>query len=33
MKAKIGEIWLVLIPIISYDANGDININLQKSHV
>lgn len=30
MKAKIGEIWLVLIPIISYDANGDININLQK---
>ena len=30
MKAKIGEIWLVLMPIISYHANGDININLQK---
>ena len=30
MKAVIGEIWLVLIPIISYDEEGNVNIKLQK---
>lgn len=30
MKAVIGEIWLVLIPIISYDEDGSINVKLQK---
>lgn len=30
MKAVIGEIWLVLIPIISYDEEDNVNIKLQK---
>lgn len=30
MKAVIGEIWLVLIPIISYDEEKNVNIKLQK---
>lgn len=30
MKAVIGEIWLVLIPIISYDDEDNVNIKLQK---
>lgn len=30
MKAKIGEIWLVTIPILEFDANGDITVKLQK---
>lgn len=30
MKAVIGEIWLVTIPILTYDEEGNVNINLQK---
>ena len=30
MKAAIGEIWLVTIPILTYDEEGNVNINLQK---
>ena len=30
MKAVIGEIWLVTIPILTYDTEGNVNINLQK---
>lgn len=30
MQAKIGEIWLVTIPILEFDENGDINVKLQK---
>ena len=30
MKAKIGEIWLVTIPLLTYDAENNVNINLQK---
>lgn len=30
MKAVIGEIWLVLIPIISYDEEKNVTIKLQK---
>lgn len=30
MKANIGEIWLVTIPILEFDENGDINVKLQK---
>ena len=33
MKAVIGEIWLVTIPILTYDEEGNVNINLQKSRV
>ena len=30
MYAEVGEIWLVTIPILEYDENGDINVKLQK---
>lgn len=30
MQAVIGEIWLVTIPILEIDNNGDINVRLQK---
>ena len=30
MKAAIGEIWLVTIPLLTYDEDGNVNINLQK---
>ena len=30
MKAKIGKIWLVTIPLLTYDAENNVNINLQK---
>jgi len=30
LKAAIGEIWLVTIPILTYDEEGNVNINLQK---
>ena len=30
MIAVIGEIWLVTIPILTYDEEGNVNINLQK---
>lgn len=30
MKAKIGEIWLVTIPILKYDENDNVSITLQK---
>ena len=30
MNAKIGEIWLVTIPLLTYDAENNVNINLQK---
>ena len=30
MQAEIGEIWLVTIPILEFDENGDINVKLQK---
>lgn len=30
MQAEIGEIWLVTIPILEFDDNGDINVKLQK---
>jgi len=30
MKAIIGEIWLVTIPILSYDNDNNVNINLQR---
>ena len=29
-QAEIGEIWLVTIPILEFDENGDINVKLQK---
>ena len=28
MKAKIGEIWLVTIPVLEIDENNDINVKL-----
>ena len=30
MKATIGKIWLVTIPLLTYDAENNVNINLQK---
>lgn len=30
MNASIGEIWLVTIPILEFDDNGDITVRLQK---
>ena len=30
MKAKIGEIWLVTIPVLEIDENNDINVKLQR---
>lgn len=30
MNAEIGEIWLVTIPILEFENNGDINVKLQK---
>ena len=30
MKAKIGEIWLITIPILEYDKDDNVNIKLQK---
>lgn len=30
MNAEIGEIWLITIPILQFDENGDINVKLQK---
>lgn len=30
MQAEIGEIWLLTIPILEFDNNGDINVKLQK---
>ncbi len=30
MQAKIGEIWLVTIPILAIDDNNDINVKLQR---
>ena len=30
MKAVIGEIWVVTIPVIKYDENGDVSVVLQK---
>lgn len=30
MRAEVGEIWLVTIPILQYDDNGDITVKLQK---
>lgn len=30
MNASIGEIWLVTIPILTYDSEKNINISLQK---
>ena len=30
MKAQIGEIWLVTIPILGYDEENNVNIKLQK---
>lgn len=30
MKAVVGEIWVVLIPIISYDEEKNVTIKLQK---
>ena len=30
MNEKIGEIWLVTIPLLTYDAENNVNINLQK---
>lgn len=29
-KAEIGEIWIVTIPILSYEDDGTVNIQLQK---
>ena len=30
MNAVIGKIWLVTIPLLTYDEEGNVNINLQK---
>jgi len=30
MKAAIGEIWLVTIPLLTYDEEDNVNIHLQK---
>lgn len=30
MQAKIGEIWLVTIPILEFDENGDMTVRQQK---
>ena len=30
MKAVIGEIWLVTIPLLTYDEEDNVNIHLQK---
>ena len=30
MKAQIGEIWLITIPILEYDKENNVNIKLQK---
>ena len=30
MQAKIGEIWLITIPILEVDRNNDINVKLQR---
>ena len=30
MNAEIGEIWLVTIPILSFNEAGDVNINIQR---
>ena len=30
MKARIGEIWLVTIPVLEIDENNDINVKLQR---
>lgn len=33
MKAVVGEIWIVTIPVLQYDENGDVNVVLQKRPV
>lgn len=33
MKAIVGEIWIVTIPVLQYDENGDVNVVLQKRPV
>lgn len=33
MKAIIGEIWIVTIPVLQYDENDDVNVVLQKRPV
>lgn len=33
MKAVIGEIWLITIPILTYDEEENVNINPQKKTV
>ena len=30
MNANVGEIWLVTIPVLEFDDNGDITVKLQK---
>lgn len=30
MKAEIGDIWIVTIPVLSFDEDGTVNIQLQK---
>lgn len=30
MQASVGEIWIITIPILNYDNDGTINVNLQK---
>lgn len=33
MKAKIGEIWLVTIPVLEIDENNDINVKYKEDLV
>lgn len=33
MKTVIGDIWIVTIPVLNYDENGDVNVVLQKRPV
>ena len=33
MKATIGEIWIVTIPVLKYNETGDIGVELQKRPV
>lgn len=30
MQTEIGKSWLLTIPILEFDDNGDINVKLQK---
>lgn len=30
MQVEIGKSWLLTIPILEFDDNGDINVKLQK---